>query len=458
VKEVFKYDLNVYNKYTLVCLGLTVIFGFVALLLILLTNGIVLTREKEMKDANPDKIDKIQVSPTIEHNHYLNRTLFVTTTVTSWALLFMFFYDAVDKEKKVGLSKEKQTDSKLGENIYWLLGFIPEKLRQFDTFWHSIFKDLPIDPIVKMFLLFSVGFLAFFFIPFIKVYKRELTETEKHIYPPPQRPTLIEVVNFPTIFNANNDPNTRIDYPGMAAFFVSLMSSILVFLILFFAVNTVIPGKMSFVTSSVISFVVFLILLISLLLNKKSLGDENKFNAKNTDHTTNQYTTKLLLFLVITFTFGLFSAPVVTMIGEIILRMFNYSSINPLRKLSSSNSIWFWLIFLILPFLTIWFTLFFVGTYDTCGMDSSDATCPWFGTDNNKNFKILMIALLSVLVGWFFAFSPYFYMFYGLWGFVMSMIRHLLYIVGPIGILGISISEVILANKAATSTGKVSLG
>jgi hypothetical protein len=458
VPEAFKYSQTGYSIYTLVCLIITAIFNFATIILIFITNSIVTQRTEDYHKndlENGIPIDQIKYEPSkkIKDNLHNNRILFTTTVITSIALLFNFFYDAEERSKRL---QETNQSSIFGQNIHWLIGFIPEKLRQFDEFWHSIFKGLPIDPVLNMFLLFSFGFLMFFLVPFTRIFQRDLTPeelAEKNKYPPPYRPYLIEPVdNFPAFFDFSEVETSKVfdltehpkmNYHAFSSFISGIMWAIIVFIIacLVCSIFSLIAKYkwIAGIGGSVITFVLVFIL---------NLLDVNLFDNddKNNNSEDINFLAKKKLYFALTFTFGLVGFPVVMMIFELFLRfVLNKSFIDKRRIIPHVN---IWMIGLSAAiFLTLWLTLYDIGN-----------TNHWYTLPNNKDVKLLIIACIGLFVGWFFAFSPYFYMFYGIVVFLFMIIRYILYIFGPIGILGISISDIIIASDSSNSRDKVTDG
>ena len=454
VPEALKYSQTGYSIYTLACLIITAIFNFVTILLIFITNSIVTQRtedyhKNDLENGIPIDQIKYEPSPTIKNNLKNNRILFTTIVVTSIALLINYFYDAEERSKRL---QETKQSSIFGQNIHWLIGFFPEKLRQFDQFWHSIFKELPLDPVLKMFLLFCFGFFMFFLVPFTRIFQRDLTpeEIKTPTYPPRYRPYLIEPVNdFPAFFDFSEVEKSKVfdltehpkmNYHAFSSFISGIMWAIIVFIIACLACSIFYwLEKLKWIaeykwTAGIGGAVItFILVFILNLIDKKNFTKDNNFFAKQQ------------IYLALTFIFGLFGFPVVMMILELFLRFVLNKSFIDKRHIIQNGNIWMIGLSAVI-FLILWLTLYGVG---------NNSRNEWFTLPNNKDVKLLIIACIGLFVGWFFAFSPYFYMFYGIVVFLFMIIRYILYIFGPIGILGLSITDVIMASDSSNSRDKV---
>ena len=155
--------------YILSCLFLGIIFELVALIMTCVTSDREKNRLIKMnKDLSPQDLandPKYTVSPTIIDNDQKIYILFTSTIVLMVASISTYFYDEVTTEKMI-ISKgvRMKPASIMGTNMHWWLTFFYEKANDLDDWWHSFMEIIQIPAMMKLFLLFAIGFLATFFI------------------------------------------------------------------------------------------------------------------------------------------------------------------------------------------------------------------------------------------------------------------------------------------------------
>jgi hypothetical protein len=103
---------------------------------------------------------------------------------------------------------------------------------------------------------------------------------------------------------------------------------------------------------------------------------------------------------------------------------------------------------IIATFLGLWF-----------GILDSGIQQNWLDNNGNgKSIKMIVIFLISMIIGWFFAFSPYFQVITLLINIVMVPVKTVLFVLAPITILALSITQVALSDSANKVLGNVSDG
>jgi hypothetical protein len=106
------------------------------------------------------------------------------------------------------------------------------------------------------------------------------------------------------------------------------------------------------------------------------------------------------------------------------------------------------LLFIIITFFGLWFGILDSGIKDK-----------WLDNGGNgKIIKFMMIFLISMIIGWIFAFSPYFNVISMLINIAMVPVKTVLFVLAPITILALSITQLALADKANKVLGTLSDG
>lgn len=72
---------------------------------------------------------------------------------------------------------------------------------------------------------------------------------------------------------------------------------------------------------------------------------------------------------------------------------------------------------------------------------------------NNKYIKLIVVLIMSLMVGWFFALHLRFNMFYFIYDCVMKPSRAVLFTFAPLAVLGLSITQIIIADLTAKQVG-----
>ena len=101
-------------------------------------------------------------------------------------------------------------------------------------------------------------------------------------------------------------------------------------------------------------------------------------------------------------------------------------------------------------FLGLLFGIFSYGT--SFGKKEDQST--WMSSNgNNSQIKIFVITIMSIMVGWFFALHLKFNMFSFLYESVMQPARFVLFFIAPITVVGLAITQIVLASVSAKLVG-----
>ena len=205
VTSIVQYPDKPTKYYVLVCLFIGIIFEFVTLLMTTLTTNVAQNRaDNENKNLSAEDIsagNTYGISPFILSNNETIYALFTTTVTLMIGCIATYFYDEVTIEKQqIENGMNIQPGSTMGTNIQWWMSFVYNRTNDLDTWWHETVNMLPLPAIVKMFLLFSIGFLMIFFI-FVNVTLFQA--------PPPEQPDNEDDYTFDSSMNINTSkPNT----------------------------------------------------------------------------------------------------------------------------------------------------------------------------------------------------------------------------------------------------------
>lgn len=433
--------------YVLSCLFLGIIFELVALIMTCVTTDRETSRLKKMnKDLSPQDLandPKYTVSPTIVENNQKIYILFTSTIVLMIASISTYFYDEVTTEKMM-ISKgvRMKPSSDMGTNMHWWLTFLYEKANELDDWWHSFMEIIQIPAMMKLFLLFVIGFLTTFFI-FADVnivsrpsldkpvnpddYENEtsLPNTDSPLKqdgifllygktPAPKRKSIVKVRYLPNTYTpeAYSDINLFV----LLIFFTSLMASIIMNVTLSFLSKFIsVFNTVNNLIASILSFGICFIFLYF-------------YFPKGSNMT--------LLYLLITFVFAILATPCAIMIIEILLLLLFQTSISKLNG-------WVWIIFIVLFILT-WMLTF---NLNSIIFDSSNYID---NIDTNSNvLQIFTVILIALAVGWFFGISFHFDVFSFLFVLAFTPLKYVVKIFAPIAILLLSIIQVYLASNSA---------
>jgi hypothetical protein len=106
------------------------------------------------------------------------------------------------------------------------------------------------------------------------------------------------------------------------------------------------------------------------------------------------------------------------------------------------------LFFIVFPFLALWFGIMGAGIDQNWLADGG----------NGKIIKFIMIFIISMIVGWAFAFSSYLNILSTFFNIIIVPVKMILFGIAPITILALSITQVVLADRSNKVIGKVSDG
>jgi len=513
--DVMKYPINSYTGYLLGCISIGIIFEFTALLMTIITNSIIQERiEKYEKDKNVNKNGDLEddnppnntiyekivnnisgtiaeivsfnyrlssyfnssskntsnnnknqtsyhVADEIQKNNKINKILYTTTAVLIIGSIANYFVDQVDYEIDKGLPSR----STLGSNIHWWLNLIPKKLEQLGGFWQKIVNMIPIDPFIKFIFLFCVGFCFFMFSFFVRIFPNYQEINDPYLNSEGVKgyvlSTKFDVVNFPDIYN---DDIGEVNFQLLVSFFFGLMIFIIIpFIAMIFNLKSVV----SFVllenpsSTSIFAYLAWISLfIIPFLSGISSPGGTGRNNP----------TTNKLLMVIIGFLFAVLGTPVWFMIFEFFSRLINRPLLRYLKQgwenVSNEGIIgsilrnlpfsgekpysysFVMLLFIIFPFLGLWFGIMGAGIEQNWLEDGG----------NGKIIKFIIIFIISMIIGWSFAFSSYFNIITMFLDMAIVPVKMVLFVLAPITILALSITQIVLADKSQKVIGKMADG
>jgi hypothetical protein len=455
----------------------------------MLTNNAAQERAKEynakLSPADIEDKKMVVVSPLILVNNQYIYILFTTTIVLMIGSISTYFYDEVTIEKEMIASGVNiKPVSTMGSNIHWWLTFLYEKANDFDSWWHSVMDMISIPAILKILFLFSIGFLITFFI-FVDlrllstpIPEKKGNDSDYILDSNGKRTTSLPNTKSPLMQNGvfilygqdNNPtpapvykptvhirylPNTytpetysSINLFGLLAFFLSFLICILIIPTLY-GIHSLLQYLFNMqVLSSIFSPIpISLILIVTFLLSFLLLYFY--FPAGSN---------MIILYLLITFVFSILSAPVVLMLIEIFTLVFFQSS------LSVTNIGWFLFVGLIIATWAITFghnsEIFnYTNLVSNNDVDSNNKMVNTDITDNNANIlQLFTVLLIAMTVGWFFGLSFHFDVFTFLFVLVFTPIKYVLKVFGPIAILALTITQIILASNSSNQIGKTTAG
>lgn len=452
--------------YILVCIFVGVIFEFTALLMTFLTTNTAQERAREHNEKlNQAQIEAgkvVEVSPFILENNRLIYILFTTSVVLMIGSIGTYFYDEVtiEKEQELGGIPIKPA-SVMGTNVHWWLTFFYEKANDFDNWWHETIAMIPIPAVLKMFILFVIGFLiAFFIFVDVRIYESPTSDVkingndyikndskygtslpntrsplkqdgvfllyDKMQKPAPIRSKTVFVRYLPNTFTAYDDINLF----ALLAFFFALLLCILfiptLYLLHLITTLSILNPFENAIKFSIISIVSFL--LTFLLLYFYFPAGSNM----------------TILYLLITFVFAFLGAPIAYML----LEMFMITAF----QTSISQTGWGWYILLGSLFL-IWGVTFskYAEIFNYKNMINNVET-------NSSVLQFFTALLIAMTVGWFFGLSFHFDALTFLFVLALTPIKYTLKVFGPIAVLALTIVQLIIATDSSNRQGKTTDG
>ena len=211
------------------------------------------------------------------------------------------------------------------------------------------------------------------------------------------------------------------------------------------------------------NFGISIILSILFTINFLILYFGNLGSSKN-DKSSNNKTSQNYILFCLCFIFSLLGTPVVFMVFELLGRIFGVSFAGDLKSyffskqpnpckpglLDCQGRVVFSTLLLCASFLGLLFGIFSYGT--SFGKPETQST--WMsGNGNNSQIKIFVITILSIMVGWFFALHLKFNMFSFIYESVMQPARFVLFFLAPITVLGLAITQIVIASISAKLVG-----
>lgn len=465
---------SIYKLYIAFCLFLGIILNFTAVLMVILYTTRLNNRIKEYK-ANqvlgPGEIPgKFHINQTITDNYQKIKILFTTNLVLSIGIILNFFVYEGEKFE----NKKTNIDTNMSTNIYWWYDTIQNKILYIDEYITNFIHYIPINGLLKMFLLFCAGFLFFFFSFFFKLkttfvddkfsdpYIQNLISEFGYglngIYPA----TNYDIVNFPNILVETAGP---VDFAALSSFFLSFIVIIIIYLgyLLIKQLLIITQSKMQILTYiiNITQYPPVFIILICLffLINFLALYYGNLSSSPkvggNPDITSSNIISQNYILLLLCFVFSLLGTPVVFMVFELISRIFSVSLASDLINIKTCNDTScksrakFALILLFVSFFGLLFGIFFYGA----NLDGQK-TGHWLSNDgNNKQAKLFIVLILSLMVGWFFALHLEFNMFSFIYQCFVQPSRMVLFIFAPLTLLALSITQIAIADLSSKIVG-----
>ena len=474
VSSTIEYPDRNTKYYILVCLFVGIILEFVSLLMTMFTNNSAQTQAKEYNaNLNPEDIESkkmVVVTPSIIVNNQYIYKLFTTTIVLMIGCVATFFYDEVTIEKEmIASGVNVKPVSTMGTNIHWWLTFVYEKANDFDNWWHQVMDMIPIASALKMFILFVIGFLIMFFI-FVDLrilssppserkmnksdYKLDKNGNPLTSFPNTTSPLMQNGVFIlygedniaesapirKPILNVRYLPNTftpeaysNINLFALLMFFLSFLICILIIPTLY-GIHSILQHFLNLNTLSILftPIPVSVILIVTFLLSFLLLY----FYCPPSSN-------MIILYILITFVFALLSGPVVLLLIELFTLTFFQSS------LSVTGIGWYLFVGLI---IAIWIVTFSLNTeiFNIGNMVNRDSSA--------NILQLFTVLFIAMTVGWFFGLSFHFDMFTFLFVLVFTPIKYVLKVFGPIAVLALTVTQIILASESSNKIGKTTAG
>jgi len=442
--------------YVVFCLFIGIVFQLVALIMTCFTNDREKNRINKLnEDLSPGDLatnPKYTVSPNIVNNTQNIYILFTTTIVLMIASISTFFYDEVTTEKEMLAKGLNLTPaSVMGSNMYWWLTFFYEKAYHLDEWWHSFVEFIPVPTIMKMFVLFGVGFVIAFFI-----------FTDVNILKIPSADPTIDPEDY---VNETSLPNTKSPLKQNGIFLLygkkpaptikplvhvryiqnsltpESYSNINLFVLLIFFTSLMISMIVSFLLSITSKFVSFFNTINSMIISILSFGISFVFLYFYFPEGSNM----VLLYLLLTFVFALLASPVVLMFIEIFSLLLFGTSISQLNG-------WGWVM------ITVLFILTWVLTFNQNSKIFNSSNYINNIDTNSSVLQLFIVILIALTVGWFTGLSFHFNVFSFLFVIAFTPLKYVIKIFAPITILLLSIIQVYLASESAKINVKLTDG
>jgi len=453
-----------YKLYITFCLFFGIILNFAAILMLVLYTTRLNNRIQDRKTnevlAPGKKPSNFHINPNITDNYNKIKILFTTNLVLCIAIILNFFVYEGEKE-----GKKPQI---MAKNIYWWYDIIKRIIIYFDEYITKCISYIPIDGFLKMFLLFCAGFLFFFFSFFVKLtttYKDDRIMNQ-------ETQTLISEFGYGLVgvypsnnFEINDFPNILVETAGpvnfaaLGSFFltftialiINCLDNILNYLGIFTENITIQSYKLPSNTSNILLFVFSIISFIALyygnLGSKLGQTPSNDGDIKSSNIISQNYILFCLCFI-----FALLGTPAVFIVFELLFRIYPGISLGSILYNKVYKGI-FNYITVTISFVIIFLSLL-LGIFIYGGSFDGNKYLHWLSNDgNNRYIKLFVVIIMSLMVGWFFALHLKFNMFSFLYNSVIQPARIALFILAPIGVLGLSITQIVMADISSKLVG-----
>lgn len=481
-----------YKMYVLISLFCGIILNFAAILMVIIYSTILNKRLQDYKInlvVQPGKsAGNLRINPNILDNYKKIKILFTTNLVLCIAIILNFF--VYEKERFNAQPKKTniETQTAMSKNIYWWHNIVKIFIKYLDNWIIRGLSIIPIHGFFKMFLLFCGGFLFFFFSFFVKLkttYKddnitdpyvqnliKEFGYGLNGIYPANN----FDIVDFPKILVETAGP---VNFAALGSFFLTF--AIFIIVSFFWNLIKLYPGvsgtiqkmntdmKIPNVSSSAFEYIIIILDKIKWLIAFFIMFVPLYFIAlgeKKDESSANIISQNFILF-VLCFVLALLGTPFIFVVFELFGRIFNVSLAKDLFTYFVSNSCEgdynlnifdrnfkfdckkrsiFTIILLLVSFFGVTFGIYGHGVNKNTGH--------WLSNNgDNKNVKLFVIIIMSLMVGWFFALHLKFNMFYFLYDCVMQPSRTVLFSLAPLTVVGLAITQIIIADLTSKQVG-----
>jgi hypothetical protein len=488
-----------YKLYISICLFCGIILNFTAILMVIIYTTKLNQRIQDYKtnliESPGKKISNIRINENIIDNYQKIKILFTTNIVLCITIILNFFVYEGEKTKimeikNANAQNAKNIETPMSKHIYWWHTIFKNFIKYIDDWIITWIQFVPIHGFLKMFLLFCIGFLFFFFSFFVKLktiyqdsnisdpYVQNLIGAFgyglKGVYPSND----FDIENFPDILVETAGP---VNFAGLGAFFLAFTIWI-IFSFIFNLIKYFIPEFVIKFNKGIkeqvdkinknYSFMEYIIILLGKLiwlflfflfflpLYFIALGKKN-------DQSSNNITSQNFILFVLCFVLALLGTPCIFMVFELLGRICNVSladdifqlftkQINNCQTQNIFNLFKHYCNRSIITILLLLFSFFGItfGLYGYGGNFDGKDTGHWLSNNgNNSVIKLIIVIIMSLMVGWFFALHLKFNMFYFLYDCVMQPSRLALFTLAPIGVLALSITQVILADLTSKNIG-----
>ena len=482
-----------YKMYIFGCLFCGIILNFAAILMVIIYTTILNKRIQDFKAnavlAPGEKVTNLRINTNIIDNYNKIKIMFTTNLFLCIAIILNFFvYEQEKKGTSVGTTtKEKNSPyTMMPEHIHWWHNILPRIICFFDNKIVNWIEIIPIPGFLKMFFLFCGGFLFFFFSFFVKLITTwkdpniedpnvqnlisEFGYGLKGVYPASN----FDIVNFPDILVQTAGP---VNFAALGSFFITMVLFIIFTFLKNLLVNPVItnfpiienfkyvtkfkspnytytpPGGTLGIILNLLDKIKYLLFffIVFLPIYFITLGGKN-------DKSSSNIASQNTILFILCFLLALLGIPFILMVLEIFSRILNFSIFNDVFSFIYNKCIpnsWckirstITIIFLFISLFGI-----SIGLYMYGGSLDGKNTGHWLSEKgNNKYIKLIVVLIMSLMVGWFCALHLKFNMFYFLYDCVMKPSRAVLFTFAPLAVVGLAITQVIIADLTAKQVG-----